>query len=67
MTPRKIVEVMDRCSTTGGYAGGLYVHIPDLMIVREGGLDAMTRALADLFGKYGMDTDVLPSFYDEED
>ncbi len=67
MTPRKIVEVMDRCSTTGEYAGGLYVHIPDLMIVREGGLDAMTRALVDLFAKFGMDTDVLPSFDEEED
>lgn len=67
MTPRKIAEVMDRWSTTGECADGLYLHVPDLVIVREGGLDAATRALVDLFGTYGMDTDVLPRFEVDED
>ncbi|MFF0888844.1 hypothetical protein [Streptomyces sp. NPDC003456] len=67
MTPRKIAEVMDRWSTTGECADGLYLQIPDLVIVREGGLEAMTRALVDLFGEYGMDTDVLPRIADDED
>ncbi|MFF5147253.1 hypothetical protein ACFY6U_47355 [Streptomyces sp. NPDC013157] len=67
MTPRKIAEVMDRWSTTGECADGLYLQIPDLVIVREAGLDAMTRALVDLFGTYGMDTDVLPRFEADED
>ncbi|MFI6857781.1 hypothetical protein [Streptomyces sp. NPDC050416] len=67
MTLRKIAEVMDDRSTTGECADGLYLRIPDLVIVREGGLDAMTRALVDLFGEYGMDTDVLPRFDDDEE
>ncbi|WP_212765329.1 hypothetical protein [Streptomyces sp. PKU-MA01144] len=67
MTPRKIAEVLDNRSTTGEYADGPYLRIPDLVIVREGGLDAMTRALVDLFAKYGMDTNVLPQVDDEED
>jgi hypothetical protein len=67
MTPRKIAEVMERWSTTGECADGLYCRVPDLVIVREGGLDAMTRALVDLFGEYGTDTDVLPRFADDED
>ncbi|RPF36344.1 hypothetical protein [Streptomyces sp. TLI_185] len=67
MTPRMIAEEMDHRSTTGECAGGLYLRIPDIVIVREGGLDAMTRALVDLFGRYGMDTDVLPCFEDDED
>ncbi|MFI7021016.1 hypothetical protein [Streptomyces sp. NPDC050164] len=67
MTPRKIAEVMDRWSTTGECADGLYLQIPDLVIVREGGLDAMTRALVDLFSEYGMDTNVLPRIADDED
>ncbi|GAA3851067.1 hypothetical protein GCM10023084_01640 [Streptomyces lacrimifluminis] len=67
MTPRKIAEVMDRHSSTGECANGLYLQIPDLMIVREGGLDAMTRALVDLFGEYGMDTSVLPRLTDDVD
>ncbi|MFF4364244.1 hypothetical protein [Streptomyces sp. NPDC001604] len=67
MTPRKIAEVMNHRSATGECAGGLYLRIPDLVIVREGGLDAMTRALVDLFGKYGMDTEVLPRFAHEDD
>ncbi|GAA2477928.1 hypothetical protein GCM10010276_12760 [Streptomyces longisporus] len=33
----------------------------------EGGLDAMTRALVDLFGELGMDTNVLPRFDHDED
>ncbi|MBW8799133.1 MAG: hypothetical protein JF597_37890 [Streptomyces sp.] len=67
MTPRKIAEVMDHRSTTGECAGGLYLRIPDLVVIREGGLDAMTRALVDLFGEYGLDTDVLPRFDADED
>ncbi|MGR4848730.1 hypothetical protein [Streptomyces sp. LARHCF252] len=67
MTLRKIAEGMDDRSTTGECADGLYLRIPDLVIVREGGLDAMTRALVDLFGEYGMDTDVLPRFDDDEE
>lgn len=67
MTPRKIAEVMDRWSTTGECAGGLYLRIPDLVIIREGGLDAMTRALVDLFGEFGMDTNVLPCFEHDDD
>ncbi|MEU2623600.1 hypothetical protein ABZ642_36780 [Streptomyces sp. NPDC007157] len=67
MTPRKIAEVMDRRSATGECADGLYLRIPDLVIVREGGLDAMTRALVDLFSTYGMDTNVLPRFEAGED
>ncbi|MEV5441293.1 hypothetical protein AB0N23_01870 [Streptomyces sp. NPDC052644] len=67
MTPRRIAEVMDDRATTGECADGLYLRIPDLVIVREGGLDAMTRALVDLFAQYGMDTNVLPRFDDEED
>lgn len=67
MTPRKITEVLDDRSTTGESADGLYLRIPDLVVVREGGLDAMTRALVDLFGKYGMGTEVLPCYDDEED
>ncbi|MFE5032003.1 hypothetical protein [Streptomyces sp. NPDC056683] len=67
MTPRKIADVMDHRSATGEYADGPYLRIPDLVIVREGGLDAMTRALVDLFGTYGMDTDVLPRFEADED
>ncbi|MFD5542867.1 hypothetical protein ACFWIJ_34905 [Streptomyces sp. NPDC127079] len=67
MTPRKITEVMHDRSTTGECADGLYLRIPDLVVVREGGLDAMTRALVDLFGTYGMDTDVLPRFTVDED
>ena len=67
MTPRKIAELMDHRSTTGECAGGLYLQIPDLVIIREGGLDAMTRALVDLFGEFGMDTNVLPRFDHDED
>ncbi|MER6267883.1 hypothetical protein [Streptomyces sp900105755] len=67
MTPRKVAGVMDHRSATGEYADGLYLRIPDLVIVREGGLDAMTRALVDLFGTYGMDTDVLPRFEADDD
>ncbi|MFC9508787.1 hypothetical protein [Streptomyces sp. NPDC057002] len=67
MTPRKIAEVVDRWSTTGECADGLYLQIPDLVIVREGGLDAMTRALVDLFGAFGMETNVLPRVAADED
>ncbi|MFD7613485.1 hypothetical protein [Streptomyces sp. NPDC059828] len=67
MTLRYIAEVMDRRSTTGETAGGLYLQIPDLVIVREGGLDAMTRALVDLFGTFGMNTDVLPRLTDDDE
>ncbi|WP_331453687.1 hypothetical protein [Streptomyces sp. SS162] len=66
MTPRKIAEAMDDRTGTGACAGGPHLRIPDLVIVREGGLEAMTRALVDLFAEYGMDTDVLPRFEDEE-
>ncbi|MFG2961092.1 hypothetical protein ACGF5O_46140 [Streptomyces sp. NPDC048291] len=41
--------------------------IADLVIVREPGPDAMTRALVDLFGEYGMDTNVLPRFDADEE
>ncbi|MFK0158254.1 hypothetical protein ACIQVL_18365 [Streptomyces sp. NPDC090499] len=67
MTPRKIAEVLDDRAGTGECADGPYLRIPDLVIVREGGLDAMTRALVDLFGTYGMDTGVLPRFEADED
>ncbi|MDH3038473.1 hypothetical protein [Streptomyces sp. TRM75561] len=66
MTPRKIAKVLDERAATGGTANGPHLRIPDLVVVREGGLDAMTGALVDFFGKHGMDTEFLPSFYDEE-
>ncbi|MEU0718603.1 hypothetical protein ABZ498_15645 [Streptomyces lavendulocolor] len=66
-TPARIAEMLDRYAVTGECAGGLYLQVPDLVIVREGGLDAMTRALVDLFGEYGMDTHVLPRLADDED
>ncbi|MEV5417762.1 MULTISPECIES: hypothetical protein [Streptomyces] len=67
MTPRKIAEVLDERAVTGESADGPHLRIPDLVVVREGGLEAMTRALVGLFCKRGMNTEVLPSFYDEED
>ncbi|MEQ8142612.1 hypothetical protein [Streptomyces sp. OP7] len=67
MTPRKIAEVLDERAVTGESANGPHLRIPDLVVVREGGLDTMTGALVDLFSKHGMDTEFLPSFHDEED
>lgn len=32
------------------------------MIVREPGVEAMTRALVGIFDEYGMNTEVLPRF-----
>ncbi|MGW3990732.1 hypothetical protein [Streptomyces sp. NPDC004830] len=64
MTARKIAEVLDERSSTGGDP---CLRIPDLVVVRSGGLPAMTAALVDLFGRHGLDTDVLPRFVDDED
>ncbi|TWD21743.1 hypothetical protein FB570_106455 [Streptomyces sp. T12] len=67
MTPRKIAEVLDERAVAGESANGPHLRIPDLVVVREGGLDAMTGSLVDLFDKYGMDTEVLPRFRDEDE
>ncbi|MFE3327461.1 hypothetical protein [Streptomyces sp. NPDC059176] len=67
MTLRKIAEVLERRSVTGECANGLYFRVPDLVIVREVGLDAMTSALIDVFSQYGMNIDVLPRLPDDEE
>jgi hypothetical protein len=64
LTHREVARVMDRWSTTGECADGSYFQARDLVIVREPGVDSMTRALMDIFGEYGMSTDVLPKFTD---
>ncbi|MFJ7165441.1 hypothetical protein ACIQUV_08085 [Streptomyces globosus] len=64
LTHREVARVMDRWSTTGECADGSYFQVRDLVIVREPGVDSMTRALMDIFGEYGMSTDVLPKFTD---
>ncbi|MFJ3169790.1 hypothetical protein ACIPJK_03295 [Streptomyces roseus] len=64
LTHREIARVMDRWATTGECADGSYFQVKDLVIVREPGVDSMTRALVDIFEEYGMDTEVLPRFRD---
>ncbi|MFE1261193.1 hypothetical protein ACFW5X_11770 [Streptomyces albogriseolus] len=66
MTPRKIVEMLAEQAVAGESVNGPHLRIPDLVVVPAGGLDAMTKALVDLFDEYGMNTEVLPSFHDEE-
>ncbi|MFF4369759.1 hypothetical protein [Streptomyces sp. NPDC001594] len=60
MTHRRLEEIMRRRLQTGESAHGLYLRIPDLIIMREGGLEAATEALIDLFEIYGLDSDILP-------
>ncbi|MCY0957561.1 hypothetical protein [Streptomyces sp. H27-H5] len=60
LTRREIDRVMDRWVTSGECAHGSYLQVQDLVIVRDPGMDSMTRALVDIFEEYGMDTDVLP-------
>ncbi|MET8748754.1 hypothetical protein ABZW32_01520 [Streptomyces sp. NPDC004667] len=64
LTHREIAKVMDRWATTGECADGSYFQVQDLVIVREPGVDAMTRALVDIFEEYGMETRVLPRLDD---
>ncbi|OKK20546.1 hypothetical protein AMK16_08730 [Streptomyces sp. CB00455] len=67
MTHRRLGEVMRRRMDTGESAGGLYIRVPDLVIMREGGLEAATRALVDLFDTYGLDSDILPHCPPDDD
>ncbi|MFE3526317.1 hypothetical protein ACFXOD_32805 [Streptomyces sp. NPDC059161] len=60
MTLRQVREVMTRWTITGESLNGHYFQSRDLVILREGGLDSMVNALADIFEMYGMETDVLP-------
>ncbi len=60
MTHHRVGEVMRSRMQTGESAHGLYIRIPDLVLMREGGLEAATKALIDLFGIYGLDSDILP-------
>ncbi|MCX4958025.1 hypothetical protein [Streptomyces virginiae] len=64
LTHREIGRVMDRWSVSGECAGGSYFQVQDLVIVRDPGVGSMTKALADIFEEYGMDTDVLPRLRD---
>ncbi|MFD7624561.1 hypothetical protein ACFV7Q_00695 [Streptomyces sp. NPDC059851] len=64
LTHSEIAKVMDRWSATGECADGSYFQVQDLVIVREPGVDAMTRALVDIFDEYGMNTEVLPKLPD---
>lgn len=67
MTHRMLGEVMRRRVQTGESAHGLYIRIPDLVIMREGGLEAATKALIDLFDVYGLDSDILPHCEPDDD
>ncbi len=67
MTHHRLGEVMRRRVQTGESAHGLYIRIPDLVIMREGGLDAATKALIDLFDLYGLDSDILPHCEPDDD
>ncbi|MDX3454413.1 hypothetical protein PV396_21105 [Streptomyces sp. ME02-8801-2C] len=69
LTRSAIDSVMGRWATTGECLGGQYFQVQDLVIVREPGVDAMVRALEDIFDEYGLDTDVLPKLgpLDDED
>ncbi|MFF7075099.1 hypothetical protein [Streptomyces lavendulae] len=62
LTLDEVARVMDVWSTTGECADGSYFQVKDLVIVREPGMDSMTRALVDIFDEYGMNTEVLPRF-----
>ncbi|MBT0772816.1 hypothetical protein KIH74_27995 [Kineosporia sp. J2-2] len=44
MTPTAIRRVLDSWAETGENSGGSWFQCPDLVIVPEGGLDAMTDA-----------------------
>ncbi|RSS58420.1 hypothetical protein EF912_10560 [Streptomyces sp. WAC07061] len=67
MTHGRIGEVMRRRVQTGESAHGLYLRVPDLVIMREGGLAAATKALTDLFDVYGLDSDILPHCEPDDD
>ncbi|MEH0423776.1 hypothetical protein [Streptomyces sp. B21-083] len=67
LTRSAIDAVMDRWAITGESLGGRYLRVPDLVIVREPGLDSMAQALGDIFDEYGLDTDVLPKLGPVED
>ncbi|MEU3374744.1 hypothetical protein ACFYM2_32320 [Streptomyces sp. NPDC006711] len=60
MTVERITSLMDRWSTTGESLSGAYFQVRDLVIVRNGGIDAMALALEDIFREYGLATHVLP-------
>ncbi|EFL17715.1 hypothetical protein [Streptomyces sp. C] len=64
LTLAEIARIMDRWSATGECADGSYLQVRDLVVVREPGVEAMTRALVDIFDEYGMDTRVLPRLDD---
>jgi hypothetical protein len=49
MTLSEIARVMDRWAGTGENRSGQYFQCPDLVIVREGGISAMTLALEGIF------------------
>ncbi|MFE3109235.1 hypothetical protein ACFXKJ_25145 [Kitasatospora indigofera] len=49
MTLSQIARVMDRWAGTGENKGGQYFQCPDLVIVRDGGISAMTLALEGIF------------------
>ncbi|MFE9635329.1 hypothetical protein [Streptomyces sp. NPDC006463] len=62
LTLDEVARVMDSWTTTGECADGSYLQVKDLVIVREPGVEAMTRALVGIFDEYGMNTEVLPRF-----
>jgi hypothetical protein len=53
LTLGEISRIMDRWADTGEALGGHFFQCPDLVIVREGGLDAMVKALEGIFDEGG--------------
>jgi hypothetical protein len=64
MTLRHAQKLMDRWQSTGENDSGHYFRCSDLVLVREGGLDSMVRALVGLFTDYSLETNVLPRLED---
>lgn len=48
----EIGRIMERWETTGEYLGGSYLRIPDLIVVKHGGLEKMVEILRSILA-YG--------------
>ncbi|MFV0127705.1 hypothetical protein ACLGI4_08330 [Streptomyces sp. HMX112] len=64
MTLRYVQELMERRRVTGEGDSGHHFRCHDLVLVREGGLDSMVRALVGLFDDYRLEGNILPRLDD---
>src|SRR5437868_6126849 len=52
-TLREVERLFQRWRSSGEAAGGLYLRVPDLILMREPGVEKIADAIADLIDFYG--------------